>query len=63
MCSLCLQRGGGAAHSYTLSHWLHAKVYLSMHFHKELLKCFTDTVSRLGTDFKEMFDVIVICKL
>ena len=46
-------------HSITLA----AKEYLSMHFHKEFLKCFSDIVSRLGTDFKEMFDVIVICKL
>ena len=55
------ERGWGSSvvHSITLA----AKVYLFMHFHKELLKCFTDIVSRLGTDFKEMFDVIVICKL
>lgn len=55
------ERGRGASliHSITLA----TSLYLSMHFHKKLLKCFTDIVSRLGTDFKEMFNVVVICKL
>lgn len=63
VCPLCLQRGGRAPHTNTLYHGLATRLYLSMDFHKELLKCFTDIVSRLGTDFKEMFNVVVICKL
>ena len=47
---------------HSIMDWLQG-LYLSMDFHKELLKCFTDIVSRLGTDFKEMFNVVVICKL